>query len=157
MRNSSHHFHSLQLTSAHSRPLQQDLPGWRSQSKGTFLFGPQGDIIKKFQQLLEKLLLEKLLEKFENGSPVKKSQRALRTKTDGIAQIPNVFDPPHISFGAVLGGEKTMDRAIGIVVVANDVTGSVDSPSVSEYRAREVEKDKIILGLQKPMDRPAGI
>src|SRR5215471_13844286 len=50
MSNPSHHLHSLQLTSAHSSPLQQELPGWRSQSKGTFLFGPQGDIIKKFQQ-----------------------------------------------------------------------------------------------------------
>ena len=50
-----------------------------------------------------------------------------------------------------------MDRPIGVVVVANDLTGRVDSPSVSEYRAGEVEKLEIIVGLEKPMDRPAGI
>jgi hypothetical protein len=44
---SSHHLHSLQLKTAHSRPLQPDLPGWRPQSKGSFLLSSQGDTIKK--------------------------------------------------------------------------------------------------------------
>src|SRR5215472_6057658 len=60
------------------------------------------------------------------------------------------------SLGAALG-EKTVDRPVGVVVVANDLTGRVDSPSVSEYRAREVEKREVILSLEKPMDGPAGI
>src|SRR5882762_11265335 len=49
---SPHDFHPLQLTTAHGCPLQQDLPGWRSQSKGTFLKRSEGDtiIIIKFQQ-----------------------------------------------------------------------------------------------------------
>ncbi len=47
--NSSHHLHSLQVTSARRRPLQQDLLGWGPQFKGTFLMSPRGDIIKEFQ------------------------------------------------------------------------------------------------------------
>src|SRR6267378_7969083 len=46
--NSSHHLHSLQVTSARRRPLQQDLLGWGPQFKGTFLMSPRGDIIKEF-------------------------------------------------------------------------------------------------------------
>src|SRR5712691_4515977 len=46
---SSHDFYSLQLTTTHGCPLQRDLPGWRSQSKGTLLSSFQGDTIKEFQ------------------------------------------------------------------------------------------------------------
>jgi len=35
---------------AHGRPLQRNLPGWRSQFKGTFLNSSEGDTIIKFQQ-----------------------------------------------------------------------------------------------------------
>jgi hypothetical protein len=38
-RDSYHHLHSLQLM-----PLQQDLPGWRSQFKGTFLLRLDGPV-----------------------------------------------------------------------------------------------------------------
>jgi hypothetical protein len=48
--NSSHHLHSLQVTSARRRPLQQDLLGWGPQFKGTFLMSPRGDMIEEFQQ-----------------------------------------------------------------------------------------------------------
>jgi hypothetical protein len=47
--NPSHHLHSLQVTSARRRPLQQDLLGWGPQFKGRFLMSPRGDIIKEFQ------------------------------------------------------------------------------------------------------------
>ena len=45
--NSSHHLHSLQLTSVRRHPLQQDFLGCRSQFKGTLPMSPRGDIINQ--------------------------------------------------------------------------------------------------------------
>jgi len=47
---SSHHFYSLQLTTTHGCPFKRDLPGWRSQSKGTFLSSFQGTLSKSFNR-----------------------------------------------------------------------------------------------------------
>ena len=47
---SSHHLYSLQAASAHAVLFNRTSSGWRSQFKGTFLFSPGGDFVKKFQQ-----------------------------------------------------------------------------------------------------------
>ena len=46
--NSSHHLHSLQVTSARRRPLQQHLFGWGPQFKGSFLVIREGTLSKSF-------------------------------------------------------------------------------------------------------------
>src|SRR5579864_6598543 len=46
---SPHHFHPLQLATAHRCPLQPASSWLEAQSKGTFLLSFAGDIIKEFQ------------------------------------------------------------------------------------------------------------
>lgn len=54
-------FSLIELMTTHGRPLQQDLPGWRSQSKETFLNSSEGDTIINFQHSRGPLLGGKVI------------------------------------------------------------------------------------------------